>query len=237
MKPMICTSRCGTRSRSSPASRSRGSVVAARVRLASTPSVPLASSPHAASRPYSASGQPEHVDPRARGDERHQQREDHERDLDHHPLHDVERRHLRGRDHRDQQREVDPEDREPVRRGRHHDQHEDEQRGHLEVRRRPVHRRVAVVVELVAVSGAHVSAARRAGHARRRRGEAFGIGGAAVVRDGGRVRRRAGRRLAGAAAPAPYEVDQTQRQREDRSDADDPGEASGGRSSSTPLTP
>ena len=51
MKPMICTSRFGTRSRSSPASRSRGSVVAARVRLASTPSVPLTSSAHAAVRP------------------------------------------------------------------------------------------------------------------------------------------------------------------------------------------
>ena len=58
MKPRICTSWRGTRSRSSPASRSRGSVVAARVRLATTPSVPLASSPHAASRPSSARDSP-----------------------------------------------------------------------------------------------------------------------------------------------------------------------------------
>ena len=58
MKAMICTSRLGSRSRSSPASRSCGSVVAARVRLASTPRVPLASSPQAASSPDSLSDRP-----------------------------------------------------------------------------------------------------------------------------------------------------------------------------------
>ena len=58
MKPMICTSRLGTRSRSSPASRSRGSVVAASVRLASTPSVPLASRAQAAARPDALTATP-----------------------------------------------------------------------------------------------------------------------------------------------------------------------------------
>ena len=58
MKAMICTSRSGSRSRSRPASSSCGSVVAARVRLARTPRVPLASSPHAASSPDSLSVSP-----------------------------------------------------------------------------------------------------------------------------------------------------------------------------------
>ncbi len=53
MKPMICTSSWGRCSRSRPASSACGSVVAARVRLASTPSVPLASSAPALSSPDS----------------------------------------------------------------------------------------------------------------------------------------------------------------------------------------
>ena len=58
MKPMICTSCVGTRSRSSPASRSRGSVVAARSRLASTPRVALVTSAPAATRPGSLRPRP-----------------------------------------------------------------------------------------------------------------------------------------------------------------------------------
>ena len=44
MKPMICTSRSGSRSRCRPRSTSSGSVVAARVSEARTPRVPLTSS-------------------------------------------------------------------------------------------------------------------------------------------------------------------------------------------------
>ena len=55
MKPMICTSNGGIRSRSSPASSARGSVVAASSRLASTPRVPFTSRPHAPSSPCSLS--------------------------------------------------------------------------------------------------------------------------------------------------------------------------------------
>ncbi len=51
MKPMICTSSDGTRSRVSPCSSAWGSVVAARVRLATTPSVALTSSLAPACRP------------------------------------------------------------------------------------------------------------------------------------------------------------------------------------------
>ena len=51
MNDMICTSCWGSRSRSRPSSSSCGSVVAARVRLASTPRVPLISSAMPASRP------------------------------------------------------------------------------------------------------------------------------------------------------------------------------------------
>jgi len=51
MKPMIWTSCAGTRRRSSPARSSRGSVVAASRRLASTPKVALVTSAAAATRP------------------------------------------------------------------------------------------------------------------------------------------------------------------------------------------
>ncbi len=58
MKPMICTIRSGIRSRRRPARTATGSVVAARVSEASTPRVPLASSPQAASRPGSETETP-----------------------------------------------------------------------------------------------------------------------------------------------------------------------------------
>ena len=53
MKPMICTSRSGIRRRRRPSRTSWGSVVAASVSEASTPSEPLASSANAASSPVS----------------------------------------------------------------------------------------------------------------------------------------------------------------------------------------
>ena len=53
MKPMICTTRSGIRSRWRPRSRSCGSVVAARVREASTPMLPFTSSAMPATRPGS----------------------------------------------------------------------------------------------------------------------------------------------------------------------------------------
>ena len=81
-------------------------MVAARVRLASTPRVPLASSAPAGRRPGSLTVTPEDLDPRAGGDERHQHREDHERDLDDHPLEEVARRHPADRDHDDQHEQV-----------------------------------------------------------------------------------------------------------------------------------
>ncbi len=53
MKPMICTTRSGIRSRWRPRSRSCGSVVAARVSEARTPMVPLTSSAMPATSPGS----------------------------------------------------------------------------------------------------------------------------------------------------------------------------------------
>ena len=53
MKPMIWTTSSGTRSRCSPRSRSCGSVVAARVREARTPMLPLISRARPATRPGS----------------------------------------------------------------------------------------------------------------------------------------------------------------------------------------
>ena len=182
MKPMICTSRRGTRSRSSPASRSRGSVVAARVRLASTPSVPLASSAQAAEQAGLADRDAEHLDLRAGGDERHQQREHDERHLDDHPLEEVRRRHPADRDDARPAPAGSRRRRRTSRRGvATTSEHEAEQRQHLEVRRGPVHRRVAVEVQLVAVPGAHVSAAVLGGLAARR---ATSLGAAAADDEG-----------------------------------------------------
>ena len=58
MKPMICTISSGIRSRRRPISTSLGSVVAARVSDDITPIVPLATRPHAASRPGSETLRP-----------------------------------------------------------------------------------------------------------------------------------------------------------------------------------
>ena len=58
MKPMIWTIRSGIRSRWRPRSTSCGSVVAARVNEASTPSVPLTSSATPACRPGSETVRP-----------------------------------------------------------------------------------------------------------------------------------------------------------------------------------
>ena len=61
MKPMICTIRSGIRRRRRPTSTSCGSVVAASVRDARTPSVPLTTSAQAAHRPGSETDRPSTV--------------------------------------------------------------------------------------------------------------------------------------------------------------------------------
>ena len=127
-------------------SRSCGSVVAARVRLASTPRVPLASS--APARPAARL-----ADARGRGrrpagpvaTNGSSSAKTHERHLDHHPLARCRpAAPSRPRPRRASTAEVGGERREPVLRRGDHDQHEAEQGEQLEVRRRAVHRRVAV---------------------------------------------------------------------------------------------
>ena len=65
MKPMICTSWAGRRSRSSPATTCRGSVVVASTSEAITPRVPLASSAQAPEQ--AVLGQPQRADVDAAG--------------------------------------------------------------------------------------------------------------------------------------------------------------------------
>ena len=132
-------------------------MVAARVSEASTPSVPLASSANAATRPGSDTLTPSTsvCGPVAtNGTSSANTTNGTSMTI---RLSRYDRRHPGHRDDDQQDREVGRVGGVPLARRRHHDQHEADQREDLEVRRRPVHRAVAVVVQPVAVTGAHRS--------------------------------------------------------------------------------
>jgi hypothetical protein len=108
-------------------------------------------------QPGLADGQAEDLGPRAVRDERHQHCEDEERELHDHPLRQVGGGNPGDGHDTDQDAQVAGEEPVAVVRRRNHDEDEPEECQQLVVRLRPVDRRVAVVVQAVAVPGTHVS--------------------------------------------------------------------------------
>ena len=167
MKPMICTSWPGRRSLSSPATTCAGFGGGGEHQRRHHTQRALGQERPGAEQAVLGQPQRTDLDPRTARDERHEQREDDERQLDDHPPREVAERHPRQALGPSDEEEVDGVRGEGGAGGEDDGQDEGDEREQLDVGGEPVDGGVPVEVEVVSVSGAHVR--RRSGESSRSR--------------------------------------------------------------------